>query len=75
MISNWSIIPITIVSKERPIKSGGLIFAPNNNISVFKWLIDLLFNKLPIAKIIKTICSDDDTGLNSAFNMIDESTD
>ncbi|KAK8891442.1 hypothetical protein M9Y10_028651 [Tritrichomonas musculus] len=67
MISHLSIIPITVVNSQRKILSGGLIFASSNSRNTFKYILKLLTTVLPCKSIIQTICSDDDPGLDAAF--------
>ena len=74
MISDWSIIPITVVNSERRIKSGGLILTSTNSANTFKVILKLLTTELPCKDKLRTVCSDDDTGLDSAFQQLIEST-
>ncbi len=67
---DWSVIPITLVNCERKIISGGIIFTSGNTGQVFKWILKLLTTILPCRDKIKTLCSDDDNGLQSGFNLI-----
>lgn len=74
LTTNWSIIPLTVVDSERKIRNAGVIFASCNQAKVFKWILELILCTLPCSSIIKTICSDDDLGLNGAFTLINESS-
>lgn len=75
-ISNsWSIIPITVIGPNRDIHSAGCIFTYTVNSEVFIWILKLLSSVLPCSKILKTIASDDDNALNSAFMYISSSND
>lgn len=67
MKSNWSIIPLTVVGNSRQILSGGCIFCSNVTNDIYLWILYLLSYQLPCSQIIKTICSDDDVYLDSAF--------
>ena len=68
--SNWSIIPLTVVGNDRQILSGGCIFCSNVTNDVFCWILKMLTYDLPCSSIIKTICSDDDLALDSAFTKM-----
>lgn len=70
--SNWSIIPLTLVGYDRQILSGGCIFCSNTTSDIFCWILKLLAYDLPCSPIIKTICSDDDLGLDSAFSKMEQ---
>lgn len=72
MTSDWSIIPLTAVDKERRIRSAGIIFASSGKGTVFKWILELLLLQLPCRNTLKTLISDDDVGLDSAFHIIQE---
>ena len=75
LTSDWNVIPLTVVDNERKIRSGGLIFTCNLKSHVFLWILRLLLLVLPSKDVIRTLCSDDDTGLEGAFNILRESED
>jgi hypothetical protein len=64
---NWNVIPITVVGRGREIRSGGLVMCVSVNANVFEWILKLLTERLPCREQIKTIISDDDVALRSAF--------
>ena len=70
LTNNWTTIPISVVGKGRELHSGGVIFCSNVFSEIYQWIIKLLVYELPCSNIIKTICSDDDTVLESAFNNL-----
>lgn len=70
LTSDWTIIPLTLVGKNRQLLSGGLIFASNTKAEVFMWVLQLLLEVLPTKDVLRTLCSDDDSGLGSAFAKI-----
>lgn len=68
--SNWSVIPLTVIGSSREILSGGCVFCSNVNNDIYQWLIKLLAIKLPCSSLLKTIVSDDDVALDSAFSKM-----
>lgn len=64
LISNWSVGP------ARNILSAGCIFCSNVTSDVFEWILNLLIDRLPCSSILKTIVSDDDVALDSAFSRM-----
>ena len=73
LTTDWSIIPVTVVGKSRELCSGGLIFASNLKAETFIWILQMLLEQLPTKDSLRTLCSDDDSGLGSAFAKIQES--
>lgn len=70
LTSEWNIIPLTLIGKNRQLLSGGLIFASNTKAETFIWILQLLLEVLPTKDKLKTLCSDDDSGLGSAFAKV-----
>lgn len=67
--THWIIIPITLIGLDRELKSGGLIFTSNSKSETFQWILDLFVNILPTKETLKTIISDEDSGLDGAFTL------
>jgi hypothetical protein len=63
----WAVIPLTVVGRNREIHSGGIVFTSSCTADVFVWILSLIMERLPCRKIVKTIISDDDPGLDGAF--------
>ncbi|KAK8876581.1 hypothetical protein M9Y10_006799 [Tritrichomonas musculus] len=70
LTSNWTTIPISLVGSSRELLSGGVVFCSNVTADLYEWIIKTLIYDLPCASILKTICSDDDLILDSAWNQI-----
>ena len=70
--SNWSVIPLTVIGSSRELLSGGCVFSSNVTNEIYQWLLDLLAYKLPCSSILRTIVSDDDLALDSAFNRMED---
>lgn len=70
LTTHWVIIPITTIGPEREIRRGGLMFTSNITSETFQWIIDLFINVLPTKDILKTMISDEDSGLDGAFTLI-----
>lgn len=68
--NNWTMIPISLIGRNRELRSGGIVFCSNVTSDIFKWIMKLLAYKLPSSNMIKTICSDDDLMLNSAYHNL-----
>lgn len=75
LTTHWVIIPITTIGSEREIRSGGLIFTSNIKSETFRWIIDLFINVLPTKDILRTMISDEDSGLDGAFTLIKNEDD
>jgi hypothetical protein len=69
---NWSVIPLTVIGRSREIHCGGLILCARTSAQTFHWILQLLVHSLPCANILRTIISDDDTALDSAFDRTDD---
>jgi hypothetical protein len=69
----WSVIPLTVIGKAREIRSAGLIMSATTDANVFEWILHMLTHDLPCKEILVTIISDDDRGLNSAFDNTPDS--
>ena len=65
--SNWNLIPMTVVGRNREILSAGLVLCASVNSVVFQWILEMVCDRLPCKNAIKTLCSDDDVALESAF--------
>lgn len=67
MTSNWNIIPLTVIGPEKNIKSAGVVFSCNTSEDRFLWILKLILYELPSQNVTTTICSDNNPGLNTAF--------
>jgi hypothetical protein len=65
---NWNVIPITVVGKGREIRSGGIVMSLSTVGNMFHWILTLLTDVLPCREKIRSIVSDEDKGLSSAFD-------
>lgn len=74
LISNWTMIPISVVGPARELLSGGVIFCSNVTSEVYFWIVQMLTKSLPCKNILCTICSDDDPNLEAAWDYLDQNT-
>lgn len=67
MTSFWTIIPLTVIGAEREIRSAGLVFSSSGRSEMWRWILKILLEILPSKNNLKTLCSDDDVGLDGCF--------
>lgn len=68
--NNWTMISISLIGRNRELRSGGIVFCSNVTSDIFEWIMKLLAYKLPSSNMIKTICLDDDLMLNSTYHNL-----
>ena len=72
LYGNWRIIPITLIGKNRELKPGGIVLSENLKKMTFVFILNVLKNNLPSGSKFVTLATDDDIGVQGAFNYMEK---
>ena len=68
----WQVLPITLISSNKTIKCGGILFTSMVTEEVVKWLFDILFQNFNFREKFRTVTTDDDNAFQAVISMVFE---